>query len=161
MQTINGNTEPNKHSHTPFSEADRIQMLGMIHDGIDKGPVLFDENKVSPEELRQIVGKDVDLIPASEKLSKLSPLPDVSKMSRFDNLEFPELMPEGPEGIEKEMGDPNVIKDPKPTSAPDIYIDPKPKASSITYYNDNIPKPVDESQIDDGSQNYADRDFDG
>jgi hypothetical protein len=123
--------------------------------------VFFDENKISPEELRQIVGDDVDLIPAAEKLSKLSPLPDVSKISRFDNLGFPELMPEGPEGIEKEIGDPNVIKDPKPTSAPDIYIDPKPKASSITYYKDNIPKPVDESQIDDGSQNYADRDFDG
>ena len=176
MGITNGNTEPDKRSYTPFSEADRIQMLGTTSEGIDKGPVLFDENKVSPEELRQIVGKDIDLIPASEKLSKLSPLPDVSKMSRFDNLdkmsfpelmgleegiEFPELMPEGPEGIEKEIGDPNVIKDPKPTSAPDIYIDPKPKASSITYYNDNIPKPVDESQIDDGSQNYADRDFDG
>ena len=161
MGITNGNVEPDKRSYTPFSEADRIQMLGTTSEGIDKGSVLFDENKVSPEELRQIVGKDIDLIPAAEKLSKLSPLPDVSKVNRFDNLEFPELMPEGPEGIEKEIGDPNVIKDPKPTSAPDIYIDPKPKASITTYYKDNIPQPVDESSIDDSLQNDADRDFDG
>lgn len=131
MGITNGNAEPDKRSYTPFSEADRIQMLGTTSEDIDKQSVLFDENKVSPEELRQIVGKDVDLIPAAEKLSRLKSKP------------FPD------------------IYDPKPTSAPDIYIDPKPKASITTYHKDNIPQPVDESQIDEDLQNYADRDFDG
>jgi len=158
------------HGYEPFSEADRIQMLGTSED-IDKGPVLFDENKVSPEELRQIVGKDVDLIPAAEKLSKLSPLPAVSKISRFDNKgDIPKLVDEfqaddlipAAEKVSRLKSKPFPdIYDPKPTSAPDIYIDPKPKASITTYYKDNIPKPVDEFQADEGSQNYADRDFDG